>query len=125
MTDAAIDSRPSTTRPKRHDHSMFEAELSGNVLNLHLLGRIMHWLKPYRLGLFVSAFFVLAASVLAVLMEIVISLVLVDYIIIGQSDGNMPDLGMIELTQWIEHSLGIPALFSAGIVFFVAMTVLI
>ena len=123
MTDAAIDSRPSTTRPKRHDHSMFEAELSGNVLNLHLLGRIMHWLKPYRLGLFVSAFFVLAASVLAVLMEIVISLVLVDYIIIGQSDGNMPDLGMIELTQWVEHSLGIPALFSAGIVFFVAMTV--
>ncbi|MBT3900383.1 MAG: ABC transporter ATP-binding protein, partial [Gammaproteobacteria bacterium] len=123
MTDAAIDSRPSTSRPKRHDHSMFEAELSGNVLNLHLLGRIMHWLKPYRLGLFVSAFFVLAASVLAVLMEIVISLVLVDYIIIGESDGNMPDLGMIELTQWIENSLGIPALFSAGIVFFVAMTV--
>ena len=71
MTDAAIDSRPSTSRPKRHDHSMFEAELSGNVLNLHLLGRIMHWLKPYRLGLFVSAFFVLVASVLAVLMEIV------------------------------------------------------
>lgn len=106
----------------RHDHSMFEAELSGNVLNLHLLGRILHWLKPYRLGLFASGILVLAASVLAVLMEIVISLVLVDYIIVGTEDSNMPDLGMIELTQWIEYSLGIQPLFAAGLLFFVAMT---
>ncbi len=110
MTDAAMENRPNSTRPDRHDHSMFEAELSGNVLNLHLLGRILHWLKPYRLSLFASAVFVLVASVLAVLMEIVISLVLVDYIIVGRSDSNMPDLGMIELTQWIETTLGISAL---------------
>jgi len=104
------------------DHRMFEAELSGNVLNLHLLGRILRWLKPYRPGLALSAVLVLAASILAVLMEIVISLVLVDYIIVGRSDSNMPDLGMIELTQWVEITLGIPPLYAAGLIFFVAMT---
>ena len=29
------------------DHAMFDAELSGAVLNLQLLNRILHWLRPY------------------------------------------------------------------------------
>ena len=66
--------------PER-DHAMFDAELSGAVLNFQLLTRILTWLVPYKLSLWVSAVLVLAASFAAVLMEVVISRVLVDYII--------------------------------------------
>ncbi len=102
-----------------HDHSLFEAELSGSVLNLHLLGRIMRWLHPYRLSLLVSAFLILIASCSAVMMEVVISRVLVDYIIVGETSSLMPDLGMIELTQWVESQLAIPPIFAAGLIFLV------
>ncbi len=97
-----------------HDHSLFEAELSGSVLNLHLLGRIMRWLHPYRLSLLVSAFLILIASCSAVMMEVVISRVLVDYIIVGETSSLMPDLGMIELTQWVESQLAIPPILLPG-----------
>ena len=82
-------------KPTR-DHSLFEAELSGAVLNLNLFVRLMGWLKPYSLSLIVSTVLVLLASFCAVLMEIVISRVLVDYIIVGETGSPMPDLGMIE-----------------------------
>jgi ATP-binding cassette subfamily B protein len=108
---------------KARDHSMFDAELSGAVLNMHLLGRLMHWLKPYRASLILSTILVLVASFAAVLMEIVISRVLVDYIIVGETDSIMPDLGMIELTQWVELQTGLDSLYSAGLVFFVLMMV--
>ena len=105
------------------DHSMFDAELSGAVLNMHLLGRLMQWLRPYRAGLLVSTVLVLIASYAAVVMEIIISRVLVDYIIIGESESVMPDLGMIELTQWIEAKTGFSSLYSAGLLFFVLMVI--
>lgn len=104
------------------DHSMFDAELSGAVLNMHLLGRLMRWLAPYRLSLFVSTVLVLIASFGAVLMEIVISRVLVDYIIVGDAESVMPDLGMIELTRQLESSTGLSPLFAAGVLFFLLMT---
>ena len=103
------------------DYSLFEAKLSGRVLNGHLFARLMHWLKPYRLNLAISSILILLASCLAVVMEIVISLVLVDYIIVGESESLMPDLYMIELTQWVEKQFGIEPLFAAGLIFFVVM----
>ena len=110
----------------RRDHTMFDAELSGAVLNVQLLGRIVRWLAPYRLRLAVSAVLVLVTSFLTVVMEVVISRVLVDYIIVGggtgEAHGNMPDLGMIAFTQWLEAQLGIQPLYAAGLVFFVLLT---
>ncbi len=85
---------------KSRDYSMFDAELSGAVLNMHLLGRLMHWMRPYRVTFAVSALLVLVASTLQVLLPVVISLVVVDHIIRGQS-GLSPDLGMIDLTEWL------------------------
>ena len=107
--------------PER-DHAMFDAELSGAVLNFQLLTRILTWLVPYKLSLWVSAVLVLAASFAAVLMEVVISRVLVDYIIVGDTDSPMPDLGLIELTQSLEAAFGLPALYVAGGLFFVLMS---
>jgi ATP-binding cassette subfamily B multidrug efflux pump len=108
----------------RRDHSMFDAELSGAVLNLQLLNRILHWLRPYKLKLFLSAALILATSFLTVVMEVIISRVLVDYIIIGEANSTMPDIGMIKLTQWLEIQTGMPALYAAGTLFFVVMSCL-
>lgn len=112
----------SATKPA-HDHKMFDAELSGAVLNLQLFGRLMHWLRPYRMSLIISTVLVLIASFAAVVMEIVISRVLVDYIIVGETQSPMPDLGMIALTQWVELKTGLNALYSAGLLFFLLMMV--
>ncbi|HIL82651.1 MAG: ABC transporter ATP-binding protein [bacterium] len=103
------------------DHSMFDAELSGAVLNMHLLGRLVRWLKPYRFRLVLSTALVLVASYAAVVMEILISRVLVDYIIVGETESPMPDMGMIELTIWVERQTGLSSLNSAGLLFFIVM----
>ena len=103
------------------DHSLFDAELSGAVLNMHLLGRLLQWLKPYRFGLIFSTVLVLIASYAAVVMEVLISRVLVDYIIVGEAESPMPDMGMIELTMWVERQTGLSSLNSAGLLFFIVM----
>ena len=108
---------PSNSR----DHSLFDAELSGAVLNMHLLGRLVRWLKPYRFKLVLSTVLVLIASYAAVVMEVLISRVLVDYIIVGETESPMPDMGMIELTIWVERQTGLSSLNSAGLLFFIVM----
>ncbi|MGB1343486.1 MAG: ABC transporter ATP-binding protein [Pseudomonadales bacterium] len=115
-------SQQSGARVPERDHAMFDAELSGAVLNFQLLTRILTWLVPYKLRLWVSAALVLAASFAAVLMEVVISRVLVDYIIVGDTDSPMPDLGLIALTQLLEATFGLPGLYVAGGLFFVLMS---
>ena len=105
------------------DHSLFEAELSGNVLNLQLLRRILSWLSPYRLSLAISSLLVLAASLATVLMEVVISRVLVDYVIVGEVDSMMPDFGLIGLTESVSEAWNLPPLWVAGLLFFCFMTV--
>jgi ATP-binding cassette subfamily B protein len=105
------------------DHSMFDAELSGAVLNMHLLGRLVRWLKPYRFRFVLSTVLVLIASYAAVVMEILISRVLVDYIIVGETESPMPDMGMIELTIWVEQQTGLSSLNSAGLLFFIVMVI--
>lgn len=110
-------------KTKARDHSAFDADISGAVLNMQLLGRIFHWLKPYRLNLIVSTVLVLLASFAAVVMEVLISRVLVDYIIVGETETVMPDLGMIAATQWVEAVTGLEPLLSAGVLFFVLMVV--
>ena len=110
--------RPAKTESSlRRDHSTFDSELSGAVLNLQLFRRIMKWLKPYWVTLLISLMLILIASYLTVVMEIMISRVLVDYIIVGDAESPMPDLYMIELTQWIERHLGIEPIYAAGLIF--------
>ncbi|MEJ6515654.1 MAG: ABC transporter ATP-binding protein [Pseudomonadales bacterium] len=106
---------------KARNYGMFDAELSGAVLNLQLLRRLFKWLSPYKWQLFASGLLVLLTSFFAVMMEVVISRVLVDYVIIGETNSTMPDMRMIELTQWLEQVFNIPAIYSAGILFFVLM----
>ncbi len=102
--------------PKR-DYSMFEADISGAVLNVHLLGRLMRWLKPYRWSLTVSSILVLITSTLQILMPIIISLVAIDHIIRGESDADTPDFGLIELNSWLADGSGLHPLIVACLMY--------
>ncbi|MFM8353585.1 MAG: ABC transporter ATP-binding protein, partial [Gammaproteobacteria bacterium] len=108
--------------PAPRNYAMFEAELSGAVLNLALLRRLMRWLRPYRITFAVSGVLVLVASTLQVLMPVVLSLVVIDHIIQGETASAAPDLGMIDLTEWLASVLALPPL-AAACLLYVALQV--
>ena len=101
----------------QRDYSMFDAELSGAVLNLGLLGRILTWMKPYRLMFVISALLVLLWSTLHVMLPVIISVVVIDHIIGGASNPDIPDFGLIEATESLAASLGIAPLMAACVLF--------
>ena len=113
MAEAASRSRgPEASAPHR-DYAMFDAELTGAVMNLSLLRRLMRWMRPYRVTLAVSALLVIVASTLQILLPVVISLVGIDYIIGGRTDSGTPDMGMVDLTVTISEGFGLPPLLAA------------
>ncbi|MEM7366806.1 MAG: ABC transporter ATP-binding protein, partial [Pseudomonadota bacterium] len=103
----------------KRDYSMFEADLSGAVLNLSLLGRLLTWLKPYRLALVVSSFLVLISSTLQILLPIIISLVVIDHIIGHENPtrSDAPDFGLIELNDQVAATLGWHPLLAACLIY--------
>jgi ATP-binding cassette, subfamily B, multidrug efflux pump len=109
--------RQATAAAERRDYSMFDAELSGSVLNLQLLRRLLRWLKPYRITFAVSAVLVLAASALQVLMPVVLSLVVIDHIIQGNTAADTPNLGMLDLHAWITATLAVHPLLAACLLY--------
>ncbi|MGA1677322.1 MAG: ABC transporter ATP-binding protein [Pseudomonadales bacterium] len=100
-----------STAPR--NYALFEADISGAVLNLALLRRLLRWLRPYRLTFALSAVLVLVASTLQVLMPVVLSLVVIDHIIQGATSSRAPDLGMIDLTEWLADSFSVHPLVAA------------
>ena len=63
-----------TTQKKNpRDYAMFDADISGAVLNLKLLRRLLKWLAPYKASLALSTVLVLTASTLQVMLPIIIS----------------------------------------------------
>ncbi len=101
---------------KPRDYSMFDSELSGTALNMHLLGRLMQWMRPYRVTFAVSAILVLLSSLLQVLLPVVISLVVIDHIIVGETSLS-PDLGMVDLTEWLASAFGTHPLVAACLLY--------
>ena len=106
-----------TTKKTPRDYAMFDADISGAVLNLQLLRRLLKWLAPYKVSLAVSTVLVLIASTLQVMLPMIISLVAVDHIIRGESDAESPDFGLIEFNQGIAQSLGMPELMAACLLY--------
>lgn len=99
--------------PSRRDYAMFDAELSGAVMNVSLLRRLLRWLKPYRVTFGVSAVLVLIASTLQVMMPIVISVVVIDHILQGVESTMTPDLGLLAAHDWLSAWLGDSPLLAA------------
>ena len=92
---------------------MFDADLTGAVLNMQLLRRLLKWMKPYRSTFLGSVVLILVASTLAVLLPVILSIVVIDHIIRGEVENLSPDLGMIFTTNWIADATGTTMLLAA------------
>ena len=97
------------------DHAMFDADLSGEMLNLRLLGRLWNWLRPYKKTLLSSALLVLLASTFAVLMPIVLTVVVIDHIIMGTQE--TPSLGMVALQEWLSTEYALSPIIAACVIY--------
>ena len=101
----------------KRDYAIFEADISGAVLNMQLLRRLLRWLAPYKLQLLPSTVLVLLASTLQILLPIIISLVVIDHVLRDESSTDTPDFGMIEFNQSLAGTLDIPPLLAACILY--------
>ena len=101
----------------KRDYAIFEADISGAVLNMQLLRRLLRWLAPYKLQLLLSTVLVLLASTLQILLPIIISLVVIDHVLRDESSTDTPDFGMIEFNQSLSGTLDIPPLLAACILY--------
>ena len=108
---ASISSNSRTAAER--DYSVFEADISGAALNLTLLRRLLGWLRPYRGLIAISSILVLVASALQILLPIIISLVVIDHILRGNSSSNSPDFGLVELNVSLSEFFGLPPLIIA------------
>ena len=91
----------------KRDHSVFEADIEGQAMNLQYLKRIAGWVKPHRKAAIVSIILVLFASALAVLLPVLLSRVVVDGILMDTPNALIPDFGLLALTQWVSELGGI------------------
>ena len=101
---------------------MFDADLSGSVLNLSLLTRLLKWFRPYRKRLIYSSLLVLIASFLNILLPIIISLVAIDHIIRSESSAHAPDFGLTDLNAQLAGLLDIHPLLSVCLLYAVIHT---
>ena len=91
----------------KRDHSVFEADIEGQAMNLQYLKRIAGWVKPHKQAAIVSIVLVLFASALAVLLPVLLSRVVVDGILMDTPNALIPDFGLLALTQWVSNLGGI------------------
>ena len=101
----------------QRDYTIFEADISGAVLNMQLLRRLLRWLAPYNLQLMLSTVLVLLASTLQILLPIIISLVVIDHILRNESSSDTPDFGMIEFNDALAVPLDLPPLLAACVLY--------
>ena len=91
----------------KRDHSVFEADIEGQAMNLQYLKRIAGWVKPHKQAAIISIVLVLFASALAVLLPVLLSRVVVDGILMDTPNALIPDFGLLALTQWVSKLGGI------------------
>ncbi len=102
---------------KKLDHSIFDADIHGQSMNMVYLGRIFGWVGPHKALAAFSITLVILASILAVLLPIIISRVVIDGIIGGKPDLVLPDFGMTELNNWLTNITGWQSIVSACVIY--------
>ena len=99
------------------DYAMFDAELTGAVMNVSLLRRLLRWLKPYRITFAVSGVLILIASTLQVMMPVLMSAVVIDHVLLEDDSGLTPDLGLLAVHDWLTASLNVSPLLGACLIY--------
>jgi len=89
------------------DHSIFEADIEGQAMNMQYLRRILGWVRPHRRLAAGSILLVLGASTLAILLPVLVSRVVIDGVIMGEPNALLPDFGMNALNTWVGSVTGL------------------
>ncbi|MEX0942573.1 MAG: ABC transporter ATP-binding protein [Pseudomonadales bacterium] len=84
---------------KKLDHSIFDADIHGQSMNMVYLRRILAWARPHKKLAALSIALVLLASLLSVLLPVIITRVVIDGVILGEPNALLPDFGMNELNN--------------------------
>ncbi|MEE4361437.1 MAG: ABC transporter ATP-binding protein [Pseudomonadales bacterium] len=103
------------TAPVREE--VFDADISGRMLDVRLLRRLLGWLAPERARLAASTLLVLASSLLQVMLPIILSLVVIDHVLMGTARPSVPDFGLVALTERLAATLQWPLLVVACTLF--------
>ena len=99
------------------DHSIFDADIHGQSMNMQYLSRIFGWVGNHKKLALLSISLVIAASFLAVLLPVLIGRVVIDGIIMGNPSFVLPDFGMNALTNWLGAITGWSPIVSACVLF--------
>jgi ATP-binding cassette subfamily B protein len=102
---------------EKRDHSVFEADIEGQAMNLQYLKRIAGWVGPHKQVAMISIVLVVIASGLAVLMPVLLSRVVVDGILMDSPNSLLPDFGLFQLNQWVQQLTGFSEIAAACIVY--------
>ncbi|MEZ5560973.1 MAG: ABC transporter ATP-binding protein [Pseudomonadales bacterium] len=113
---------PVAAAPGRRDYSVFEAELAGKAFDARLLGRLFGWIGPHWRFAVLSGLLVMAASVLAILMPVIVSRVVIDGLLVQDQPLRLPDFGMTWLTHWLADASGLSYLVSACVLYLICTT---
>ena len=99
------------------DHSIFDADMHGQAMNLQYLKRILVWVRPHRYLVASSILLVILASLLAVFLPVIITRVAIDSIILGTPDALMPDFGMNSINSWLMSLTGLEGIVTVCIMY--------
>ena len=108
---------PTEDLSKKLDHSIFDADIHGQNMNLVYLGRIFSWVRNHKKVGLLSILYITLASVIAVLLPVIIGRVVIDGIIMGNPKALLPDFGMNSLNDWLSATLGMSPMVSACALF--------
>lgn len=125
MTDtlsSATEAKPpgadAETKTSGRNYSGFDLELTHQALNMQLFGRLLTWMGPYKITLFISMALVVVAAAMSVLMPVITGRVIIDTILLPQAEmGDLPDYGMVDLMQWLSGTFDVTPLTAAGIIY--------
>jgi len=117
MSSAPSSAPGRDTENQKLDHSIFDADIHGQSMNLEYLGRILGWVRPHRKTAVVSILLVLIASLLAVLLPVVVTRVVIDNIIMNEPEALLPDFGMNEVAILLSDAAGVSLLVAACLMY--------
>ena len=96
---------------------LFDADIAGRMLDLRLLGRLLGWLAPERDRYLLSGALVLVQAVASVMLPVLLSIVVIDHVLMGTENPNVPDFGLVALTERLAQGTGTSVLFAACVLY--------
>lgn len=108
---------PNPGEPNPGKPHSFDADISGRMLDLRLLGRLLAWLAPERGRYLISGVLVLVQALAQVMLPVLLSIVVIDRVLMGEANPRVPDFGLVALTEYVSAATGTTLLLAACLLY--------